>query len=101
MMAEKDALVYAADDANMAREMIEGFLGREISFQPIVDSRSLYNVFAKDSRTAEWVLALDVFELVERYRRAELKRAGWILGMKNVTNVITNKHKTRNSTMWC
>lgn len=47
MAVNVDALVYAFNHAYIVREELKKFLGREISFEACVDSRTLFNVISK------------------------------------------------------
>lgn len=94
------ALVHGFDDAYMVREMLEKSLSCEISFEAFVDSRTLFNIIAKDGGAVERRLPIDVFVLKKRYMRADTKQIGWIHGNENAANVLKNEIIARSSVMW-
>lgn len=91
MEAEVHALFYAFYRAYMIQKMPEKMLCSETSLEEFVESRTLFNVIAKDSRTAERRILIIVFALRESYRRGALKRIGWIPGNENAADIFTKK----------
>ena len=69
MAAKVHALVLGFDYAYVIREAVEEPLGRRVEIEAYVDSRTLFNVIAKDSPTAERRFQIDVLALRESYQK--------------------------------
>lgn len=89
MAAEIQALVLGFDYAFVVKDLIEEILGHHISLDALIDSRTVFNVIAKDAQTAERRLQIDVLALRQSYDAGELERIGWIPGDKNPADSLT------------
>lgn len=91
MAAELRALVNAIDHAYMVRETLEKLPGDHIALGAFVNKRTLFNVTAKDSGTAEQRLQIDICPLRKSYRKGELKRLGRKPGKENAANALSKE----------
>lgn len=73
MAAEVYALFHVLDHAYTVRETLEGLSGCQIPLETFADSRSLFNVIAKDNGTVKGRLRIDVCSLRDGYCKGELK----------------------------
>ena len=89
MAAEVQALVLGFDFSFVVKDLIEELLGREIKLEAMVDSKTVFDVIARDSQTAERRLQIDVLALRQSYNCGELDRLGWIPGEKNGADPLT------------
>lgn len=89
MAAELHALVLAFDFGFVIREMVAEVLQRDVAIEALVDSKTVFDVVAKDAKTSERRLQIDVHALRESYARGELTRLGWIPGNKNPADTLT------------
>lgn len=76
MAAEVHALVHAFDNGFVVQEVLEELLGRRVELEAFVDSRTLFNVIANNSCTAERRLQIYMCTLREAFRKAELQSTG-------------------------
>lgn len=78
MIAEVHALVWAFDHRYFVRQALEELLGRQVEMESFVDSRTLFNIIAKNNSTAQGRLQINVWVLKESYKRGQLTRPGLI-----------------------
>lgn len=89
MAAELHALFYGFDSAYVARDILHELRGRKLDIDGYVDSRTVFNVVAKNSSTLEKRLQIDVHELRESHRKGELRYLAWIPSKQNVAYGVT------------
>lgn len=80
MAAEVHALVLAFDFGYIIRDATEQLLDRRIEMEAFVDSRTLFNVVAKNGSTTERRLQIDIMASKKSYPPEELQKIGWIPG---------------------
>lgn len=74
MDAEVQALLHALDIGTIVRDALKELLNPSADMEAFVESKTLFNVVTKTSKTAERQLQIDIFALMESYRDAEMKR---------------------------
>lgn len=89
MAAEVQALVLGFDYAFIVKDLIEEIIGRSIRLEALIDSKTVFNVIAKDGQTAERRLQIDVLALRQSYDIGELDRLAWIPGKDNPADPLT------------
>jgi len=89
MAAELHALIYGFDSAYLARDILQELLGLRLDIDAYVDSRTVFNVVAKQSSTLEKRLQIDVHALRESHSKGELRYLAWIPGNQNVADALT------------
>ena len=89
MAAELHALVLGFDYAFLVKDLVEEILGRKIVVEAMVDNKSVFNVIAKDGKTAERRLQIYVLALRQSYDLGELERIAWIPGTDNPADSLT------------
>jgi len=91
MAAEIHGLIYGFDNAYVARSLVEEILGIKVPIDGYVDSRTLFNVVAKNAGTLEKRLQIDVLSLRESHEKQELRSLAWISGKENVADGLTKE----------
>lgn len=61
-------------------------LGKEMKIDSYVDSKTLFDIVAKESGTTENRILIDIFALRDSYEKGELARITWIPGISNPAN---------------
>lgn len=89
LAAEIHALVLAYDHAYVIRHTLIEILGRNVKLEAYVDSRSVFDVIAKDGNTTEKRLQIDIYALRQSYADGELDQIGWIPGTSNPADALT------------
>jgi len=89
MAAEIHGLIYGFDNAYVTRSMLKEILNVDIPIHGYVDSKTLFNVIAKNSATLEKRLQIDVFSLREATEKKELNTLSWIPGPSNIADGMT------------
>ena len=84
MAAELLALVHGFDNGYILQNMLQEFLGKRIPLEAYVESRTVFNVVAKNGPTLEKRLQIDVFVLRESHAKGELRSLAWIEGKENI-----------------
>lgn len=97
LSAEIHALVLGYDQAYVVRDLVEELLGKEVSLEAYVDSRSVFEVLAKDDNTTEKWLQIDIHALRKSYSKGELDRIGWISGDSNPADEMTKVSKLKSN----
>ena len=80
MAAELLALVYGFDCAFVVQSALEDIYGYAIPIHVFVDSRTVFNLIAKDANSLEKRLQIDAYAIRQSYRRGELRSLAWIPG---------------------
>lgn len=75
------------------RRLTEEFLNKKETPDAYVDSSTLFDVIAKDSRSSECRLQIDIHALCQYYAASELKQLGWIPGHLNPADCLTKVTK--------
>lgn len=89
MAAEVHVLVLGFGYAYVIRSFLNELIGQEVSLEAYYDSKTLFNVVAKDGETTERRLQFFVIALHESYERGLLSHIGWIPGPSNVADALT------------
>lgn len=76
MTSEVYALILGFGNVFAIRDMLEHMLGREVDIEAFQDSKTLFHLIAKKSRTIEWRLQIDVSARRESYRNGEISCIG-------------------------
>lgn len=100
LAAEVHGLVLGFDYVFIIQKLAEELLGRQVKVEAYTDSKTLFNVIAKDGATTERRLQIDIFALKESYERGELSRIGWIPGKSNVADALTKDMIGTSSPLW-
>lgn len=98
--AELHALIYGFDNAYVAKEVIDEVLGLQIPIDGYVDSKTLFNIVAKQGITLEKRLQIDVFSIRESHKKGELRYLGCIPGTENVADGLTKGIVTNSHPLW-
>ena len=89
MAAELFALVIGFDYAYLVRDLILELTGIEMMIEALVDSKTVFDVIAKDAKTTERRLRIDVMALRQSYDAGELEKVGWFPGEENAADPLT------------
>lgn len=89
MAAEIHALSYGFDCAIITKSIIEELVQRSLPLHAYVDSKTLFNVIAKDASTTEKRLQIDVHVIRESRDKRELETLAWIPGKTNPADGLT------------
>ena len=100
LAAEVHGLVLAFDHSFIIQDMIKEILGRTLDVEAYVDSKTLFDVVAKNSNTTEKRLQIDIFALKESYAKGELRKLTWIPGNNNPADALTKPILTATSPLW-
>ena len=100
MAAEVHGLIYGFDQAYLARDMLEEVLRQKLEVDGYIDSRTVFNVVAKNSSTLEKRLQIDLHALKESHSRGELRYLAWIPGNQNVADGLTKGLITLSHPLW-
>lgn len=85
---EFHVLPHAFRISLVVRKALGKLLDRRIELEAFEDSRTLINVIANNSITAERGLQIDVCALAESYRKGELRNFGWVPSRENAAHVL-------------
>ena len=100
MAAEVHGLIHGFDAAYVTRHMMEEILGKEIPMDIFVDSRTLFNIVAKDASPSEKRLKIDIWALKESYNKKEFENLYWIEGEKNPADPLTKSNLSTKTALW-
>lgn len=100
LAAEIQALVLGFDSAFLVKDLVEELLGRTIKLEALIDSKTVFNVIAKDGKTSEKRLQIDVLALRQSYDLGELDRIAWIPGKRNPADSLTKPVLTTSSPLY-
>lgn len=95
LAAELHARTLGLDYAFVVKALIEEILGRAITVEALIYSKTIFNVIAKDASTQEGRLQNDVLALREFQVLGELARIGWSHGPTNRANALKNAYFRR------
>lgn len=83
MAAEIQALVLGFDYAYLVKDLLHEILGTKIKFEAMIDIKTGFNFVAKEEKTSERRLQIDIFVLRQSYDLGELDRVAWISSSSN------------------
>ena len=89
MAAEVQALILGFDFAFVIRYLINDITGIHMDIEGMTDSRTTFNVVAKETQSTERRLQIDIHSLRESYDTGEMKRMSWIPGVINAADQMT------------
>lgn len=76
--AELHALTYGFGNAFVIREVAAEIIGRRFELEVYVDSKTFFELVAKDTYSYEKRLQIDIHGIRESYTNGEVTRFGWI-----------------------
>ena len=100
MAAEVHGLVYGFDSAFIEKNIIEELLGTSIPMDVYVDSKTLFNIVAKDGNTAEKRLKIDMWAIRESYDKKEIRNIYWIASSMNLADQLTKPILLNDTALW-
>lgn len=89
MAAEVQALVHGSDYVYLVRDFVKELIGWPLTFEAIVDSKTVLNVVAKDGQSKERRLHIYVLALGHSYEEGHFLRIAWIPGTQNPADSLT------------
>ncbi len=89
MAAEVIAFSDAFDVGYTLATELSSLLGRKVPLILLTDSKSLFDVISKGSRTSEKRMMLDIAAARERYRRRDIFNIGFVRSSKNLVYGLT------------
>lgn len=89
MADEIQALVLGFDYAYIVKDLAKEIIGRKLKMEALVDSRTVFNVVAKDGQSTEKRLQIDVLALHQINDEGELNRIAWIPRSENPADSLT------------
>ena len=89
MAAEIQALILGFDYAYLIKDQLDEILGRDVKIEAVVDSKTTFNVVAKEGKTTERRLQIDIMTLRQSYDNGELSRINWVPGPMNPSDPLT------------
>ena len=81
------------------RDTLSEILNIEVVLEAYVDSKSVFDVIAKDGVTTEKRLQIDIYALRQSYKNSELSGIGWIPGDDNIADLLTKFSSYAKSTL--
>ena len=100
MASEIHGLLYGFDQAYVAQQILQETLDVPIPIDAYVDSKTLFNVIAKQSSTTEKRLQIDICSLKESHARNELRTLGWIPESSNIADALTKPCTSLSHPIW-
>jgi hypothetical protein len=91
MAAELHGLIVGFDNAQLITEMVSEILGRRVSTDAIVDSKTVFDTVTRLSNTLEKRLLIDAYALQESHGSGELAALLWIPSEQNVADALTKE----------
>lgn len=89
MVAELFALILGFDYALVVRDILEDMTGRVFPIETLVDSKTVFEIVAKQAQTTEKRLKIDAVTLMQSYDEGELEKMGWFPGYLNPADPLT------------
>lgn len=89
LASEIHSLVLGFDVAYVVQHMLNEIIGRKLKIEAYVDSRSTFDIVAKQGKTVEKRLQIDIHCLKQSYSNGELSKLGWIQGVSNPADSMT------------
>lgn len=80
--------------------MLQNLIGRNVKLNAYVNSKTLFDTFAKDSHTSQRTLHIDISKLRDYFCNDEVKMLGWHLGCMTPVDRLTKQHVTTIETIW-
>ena len=80
MAAEIVAFVHGCDNDYTVRDLLQELLGVQVPLEGYLDSRTVFNIIAKNAMTVEKRLQIDAFGIRESCDRGEIRTLGRIAG---------------------
>ena len=78
LVAEVTAFSDASDDGSTLCNEIKEILKRHVPIILLTDSKSLFEIILKGSRTSENGMMLDIVAARQRYKRHEISNIGFV-----------------------
>ena len=89
LSAEVIAFADLFDDSFAIRSQIEHALGRPIAIHLLTDSKSLFDIISKGSRTSEKRIMLDIHATRAAYQAEEISNIGFVRSNDNIADGLT------------
>ena len=83
LSAEVIAFAETSDDAPSLRSQIEHALERPVLMHLLTDSKSLFDIISKGTRTSEKIIMLDICAAREGYKSREISNIGFVRSSAN------------------
>lgn len=87
--AEVIAFADVFDDAYALRSQLEQIMQRAVPLQLLTDSKSLFDIISKGSRTSEKRIMLDIHAARQAYKSREISIIGSVRSSDNMADVLT------------
>ncbi len=100
MAAEIHGLLYGFDNALITKHLLRELINKDFDIHTYVDSKTLFNVVAKDAKTLEKRLQIDVWSIRESLKNGELKLLSWIPGKFNFADGLTKELINEHHPLW-
>lgn len=81
--------MFGFDHAIIIQVLLNDVLGKILEIHFYVDSKTLFNVSAKDSSALEKRIQIHVCSIKQSAARGEIKRLVWIPGNMNIADGLT------------
>lgn len=91
MTSEIHALIIGFYHAFKMQDLIEEILQQKVAVKAYVDSKTVFDVIAKDGKTTESRIKIDIYALWESYECGELNKLGWIRGGMRSADTFTKQ----------
>lgn len=89
MASELHNLTCGFDNAFVIQDLMMALTGHRHPIEAFIDSKTVFEIIAKQGRTMEKRLQIDVSALRESYSKGELARLAWIPGLSNPADALT------------
>ena len=100
MEAKIQAVILGFDYAYIIKNQVEEILGRSMSIEAMIDSKTVFNVVAKEGKITEKRLQIDILALRQSYDGGELKHIAWIPGDINPEDPLTKPNFNTKTTLY-
>ena len=100
LAAEVVAFADLFDDAYALRSQVEQATGCEVPMHLMTDSKSLFDIISKVSRTSEKRVMLDIHSARKAYQAHEISNIGFVRSCDNLADGLTKAKKKRHFSMF-
>lgn len=100
MAAEIQALVLEFDEELLLQDLIKQILRKLIRIEAMIDINNVFNFVARDGKTTERRLQINIFALRQSYDVGELDRIALIPGTTNPADPVTKPILSTSSTLY-
>ena len=93
LAAEVIAFADLLDDAYALHSQFEHVIGCSLPMQLMTDSKSLFDIVSKGSRTSEKCIMLDIHTAMQEYQAQEISNIGFVRSENNIADRLTKSKK--------